>query len=143
MVYGNFPRQKATIVVRLVSWLWAWKGVWAFTGDIPVPFQQHGRQRQHHTLLTSSTDRNSGSGSLYPNVSRRQAAELAFAAIGLGTTYLGTRESTPQDYGLWGILPVGTYKQKKTIRETIVPDQIWTFDQKFGILDVQVPLRMT
>jgi len=27
--------------------------------------------------------------------------------------------------------------------DTIVPNQIWTFDQKFGILNVQVPLRMT
>ncbi|CAB9525354.1 expressed unknown protein (Partial), partial [Seminavis robusta] len=79
-----------------------------------------------------------------PNsVSRRQAAELTFAAVGLGISFLGTREVDPQDYGLWGILPVGTYKKKKTIRETIVPGKLWTFDQKFGILDVQVPLRMT
>jgi hypothetical protein len=27
--------------------------------------------------------------------------------------------------------------------ETIVPNTIWTFDQKFGILNVQVPSRMT
>jgi hypothetical protein len=27
--------------------------------------------------------------------------------------------------------------------ETIVPDRIWTLDQKLGILNVQVPLRMT
>ena len=79
-----------------------------------------------------------------PNgVSRRQAAELTFAAVGLGVSFLGTREVDPQDYGLWGILPVGTYKKKKTIRETIVQGKLWTFDQKFGILDVQVPLRMT
>lgn len=38
---------------------------------------------------------------------------------------------------------MGPYKRKKTIMETIVPDRIWTFDQKFGILNVQVPLRMT
>lgn len=76
-------------------------------------------------------------------LSRRQLGELGLAAIGLTTSYLGTRENTPQDYGLWGILPVGPYKRKKTIMETIVPDQVWTFDQKFGILNVQVPLRMT
>lgn len=105
--------------------------------------RQLGQRRQHHTLWTSSNDRNGESATLDPSVSRRQAAELAFASLGLGATYFGTRENTPQDYGLWGILPVGTYKQKKTIRETIVPGQIWTFDQKFGILDVQVPLRMT
>ena len=78
-----------------------------------------------------------------PQLSRRQIGELSIAAIGLTTSYLGTRENTPQDYGLWGVLPVGPYKRKKTIMETIVPNSVWTFDQKFGILNVQVPLRMT
>ena len=82
------------------------------------------------------------SNDLY-QLSRRQIGELSIAAIGLTTSYLGTRENTPQDYGLWGVLPVGPYKRKKTIMETIVPNTIWTFDQKFGILNVQVPLRMT
>jgi len=68
--------------------------------------------------------------------------ELATAAVGLGCTYAGTREVDPTDYGLWGILPVGTYRRKPTVMETIVPDQLWTLDQKFGILNVQVPLRM-
>lgn len=76
-------------------------------------------------------------------MTRRQVGELSIAALGLGTTYFGTRETDPTDYGLWGILPVGTYKQKKTIMETIVDGQLWTMEQKFGILDVQVPLRMT
>lgn len=76
-------------------------------------------------------------------LSRRQVGELAVATLGLGVSYLGTRENDPTDYGLWGILPIGTYKKKKTIRETIVEDEIWTFDQKFGILNVQVPVRMT
>ena len=79
-----------------------------------------------------------------PNgLTRRQAAELAVAGIGLGVSFLGTREVEPTDYGLWGILPVGTYKSKKTIRKEIVPNKIWTFETKFGILNVQVPLRMT
>jgi len=76
-------------------------------------------------------------------VSRRQIGELTIASIGLGTSFLGTRENKPTDYGLWGILPIGPYKTKKTIIETIVPDQIWTLDQKFGILNVQVPTRTT
>jgi hypothetical protein len=76
-------------------------------------------------------------------VSRRQFAELSFAAAGLGISFLGTREPTPTSYGLWGILPVGTYKEKKTLFKEIVPGKIWTLDQKFGILNVQVPLRMT
>ena len=76
-------------------------------------------------------------------LSRRQMGELSIAALGLGTTFIGTRENDPTDYGLWGILPVGTYKKKITTQETIVDGQVWTFDQKFGILNVQVPLRMT
>lgn len=90
-------------------------------------------------LYSSLDDASKGSGSL----TRRQVGELAIAATGLGISVLGTREVDPTDYGLWGIVPVGTYKKKKTIRETIVPDQIWTCDQKFGILNVQVPLRMS
>jgi hypothetical protein len=77
------------------------------------------------------------------SLSRRQMGELAVAAAGSAFTFAGTRETTPTDYGLWGILPVGTYRSKKTVTETIVPGEIWTMDQKFGILDVQVPLRMT
>lgn len=89
--------------------------------------------------LYSSANDNANNNS--KELSRRQVGELTFAGIGLGISFLGTREFTPTDYGLWGILPVGTYKQKKTIRQTIVPDQIWTLDQKFGILNVQVPQR--
>jgi Domain of unknown function (DUF4336) len=91
--------------------------------------------------LAGTLDSSSSSGDA--GLSRRQLGELAVAATGLGISYLGTRENDPTDYGLWGILPVGTYKSKKTIRETIVPNQLWTLDQKFGILNVQVPLRMT
>ena len=76
-------------------------------------------------------------------LTRRQVGELSIATLGLGTSFLGTRENTPHEYGLWGILPVGTYKTKPSIMETIIPNSIWTFDQKFGILNVQVPLRMT
>ena len=88
-------------------------------------------------LFSQATDSDGG------GISRRQVGELTVAGLGLGVSYLGTRENKPTDYGLWGVLPVGTYKTKKTILKEIVPDTIWTFDQKFGILNVQVPLRMT
>jgi hypothetical protein len=77
------------------------------------------------------------------SLSRRQLVELSIATAGLGVTAAGTAEPKPADYGLWGILPIGPYKSKKTIRETIVPGKLWTLDQKFGILNVQVPVRMT
>jgi hypothetical protein len=96
------------------------------------------KQARETALFLGASNENSPGGP-----SRRQVGELAFAAAGLGISYAGTREVDPTDYGLWGILPVGTYKKKKTVIETIVPDKVWTLEQKFGILDVQVPLRMT
>lgn len=90
------------------------------------------------TSLFADVNDDEGNG-----LSRRQFAELGVAATGLGISFLGTRETTPTSYGLWGILPVGTYKEKKTLLKEVVPGKIWTLDQKFGILDVQVPLRMT
>lgn len=96
------------------------------------------------TQLHAQNYNDSSSSTTNPStLTRRQVGELSIATLGLGTSFLGTRENTPQEYGLWGILPVGTYKTKPTIMETIIPNSIWTFDQKFGILNVQVPLRMT
>ena len=95
------------------------------------------------TLTTLSAETASSEDEQIAGLSRRQLGELTFAAVGLGISFAGTRETNPTDYGLWGILPIGTYKQKKTIRQTVVPGKVWTFDQKFGILNVQVPLRMT
>lgn len=76
-------------------------------------------------------------------LSRRQVAELGVGIVGTGITYAGVQETQPTDYGLWGILPVGPYKTKKTILIELVNESIWTMDQKFGILNVQVPIRMT
>lgn len=108
--------------------------------NIKTSFQ---RQRTSSHLQSTTSDDNDALSLKAAEVTRRQTFELAFAAIGLTTTFAGTRENTPQDYGLWGVLPVGPYKRKKTILESIVDDTVWTFDQKFGILNVQVPLRMT
>lgn len=83
------------------------------------------------------------SSSSSSELSRRQIGELVIAGVGLGGSYLATRENKPTDYGLFGILPVGPYKTKKSVFETLEEGQLWTVTQKFGILDVQVPLRMT
>jgi len=118
------------------------------------PTTQHFKIRQksntnvHHT--TASTRRSSSISKLHSSsdaedgqLSRRQMGELAIATVGLGTSFLGTRENKPTEYGLWGVLPIGPYKTKKTIIETIIPGKMWTLDQKFGILNVQVPVRCT
>jgi hypothetical protein len=94
-------------------------------------------------IPTSQLQSTSGPDEEEGGLSRRQFGELSIAAVGLGFSFLGTREINPTDYGLWGVLPVGTYKQKKTLKQEIVPGKIWTFDQVFGILNVQVPIRMT
>lgn len=94
-------------------------------------------------FATASGSNNENPSSESESLNRRQVIELAIGSTGIGISILGTREIDPTDYGLWGILPIGTYKQKKTILETIIPNQIWTLEQKFGILNVQVPLRMT
>jgi hypothetical protein len=101
-----------------------------------IPYQSKGNTNKNN----KDDDSNESEGQL---LSRRQILELSVGTIGLGGSYLASRENTDTDYGLWGILPVGTYKSKPTIMETIIPHTIWTFDQKFGILNVQVPLRMT
>mmetsp|Transcript_47972 Transcript_47972/g.57841 ORF Transcript_47972/g.57841 Transcript_47972/m.57841 type:complete len:510 (+) Transcript_47972:117-1646(+) len=78
-------------------------------------------------------------------VTRRDLGSQITASLGslaLLGSFAATRETKPTDYGLYGVLPIGPYKRKKTIFNEIVPNQIWTLDQKFGILNVQVPVRM-
>jgi hypothetical protein len=44
----------------------------------------------------------------------------------------------------FSLLPLaGTYTRRATVEETIVPDTIWTHDQIQGIVNVNVPVRMT
>ena len=71
-----------------------------------------------------------------PRVDRR-AALVGGGLLAVSAACSG--EPKPYDYGLWGVLPVGPYKAKRSAPiETIVPGQVWTIDQKFGILNVQV-----
>ena len=67
----------------------------------------------------------------------RRAALVGGGLLAVSAAASG--EPKPYDYGLWGVLPVGPYKAKRSAPlETIVPGQVWTVDQKFGILNVQV-----
>ena len=116
-------------LIGLITLCSSFKTCWAF--NIPQV-----NSRSAVSLLASSSDETS-------QLTRRQVGELTVAALGLGTSFIATRETKPTDYGLYGVLPVGPYKTKTTIMEEIVPGKIWTFDQKFGILNVQVPVRMT
>jgi hypothetical protein len=124
------------IKVRQVTLLGILLASIARTGSFAFP------SRMVATRITTHLNADQQEGET-DGLSRRQFAELSFAAAGLGVSFLGTRETTPTSYGLWGVLPVGTYKEKQTLMKEIVPGKIWTFDQKFGIFDVQIPLRMT
>ncbi len=43
----------------------------------------------------------------------------------------------------WPILPLYPFGKRRTIRQEIIKDSVWTFDQIQGILYVVVPIRMT
>lgn len=43
----------------------------------------------------------------------------------------------------WFLVPLYPYNDRRTLRQEVVKDTIWTFDQMQGILYVVVPIRMT
>lgn len=47
------------------------------------------------------------------------------------------------DWPFWFTLPIYPYGQRRTIRQEVIANQIWTFDQLQGIFYVVVPIRMT
>jgi hypothetical protein len=54
-------------------------------------------------------------------------------------------KTVPQDWSwrFWFTLPLYPYGRRRTLRQEVVPDRIWTFDQIQGVLYVAVPIRMT
>src|SRR5579883_993225 len=55
------------------------------------------------------------------------------------------QQSQPRDFSwfFWFTLPLYPYARRRTIRQEVVKDTIWTFDQLQGIFYVVVPIRMT
>ncbi len=53
--------------------------------------------------------------------------------------------ANPKDWSwpFWLASPFYPYGQRRTLRQEILPDSIWTFDQLHGILYTIVPIRMT
>ncbi|ACK70805.1 conserved hypothetical protein [Gloeothece citriformis PCC 7424] len=51
----------------------------------------------------------------------------------------------PQDFSwpFWPIVPLYPYGKRRTIRQEVIKDKLWTFDQIQGILYVIVPIRMS
>ncbi|MEA5580791.1 DUF4336 domain-containing protein [Nodularia harveyana UHCC-0300] len=60
-------------------------------------------------------------------------------------TTVSPEQINQQDFSwpFWLILPLYPYGKRQTIREEVVKDTVWTFDQIQGIFYVVVPIRMT
>ncbi|MBD0335927.1 MAG: DUF4336 domain-containing protein, partial [Cyanobacteria bacterium Co-bin13] len=54
-----------------------------------------------------------------------------------------TLRSKDWAWPFWPVVPLYPYGQRRTLRQEIVKDTIWTFDQVQGIFYVIVPIRMT
>jgi len=65
------------------------------------------------------------------------ASAMAARAAGLAA------QKASRQYGRWWVFPLAPFADKKTFQYEVVKDQVWCFEQKFGALYVQVPIRMT
>ncbi|PSN19362.1 hypothetical protein C7271_07745 [filamentous cyanobacterium CCP5] len=54
-----------------------------------------------------------------------------------------TDSSKSRRWPFWPVVPIYPYGRRRTLRQEVVPDTIWTFDQLQGIFYVVVPVRMT
>lgn len=63
----------------------------------------------------------------------------------LGKSPLGRHSRGGRDWSwnFWPALPLYPYGRRRTLRQEIVKETIWTFDQIQGILYTVVPIRMT
>jgi len=57
----------------------------------------------------------------------------------------GQQNIRPGDWSwqFWPAMPLYPYGRRRTLRQEVVKDTVWTFDQLQGILYVVVPIRMT
>ncbi|MGJ3248522.1 MAG: DUF4336 domain-containing protein [Elainellaceae cyanobacterium] len=46
-------------------------------------------------------------------------------------------------WSFWPLVPIYPYSKRQTVRQEVIKDTIWTFDQQQGIFYVTVPIRMT
>jgi Domain of unknown function (DUF4336) len=71
---------------------------------------------------------------------------------GAGTTMKAQGTGTPQQaispyldwsWPFWPVVPIYPYGTRRTLRQEVIKDTIWIFDQLQGIFYVTVPIRMT
>ena len=53
------------------------------------------------------------------------------------------RNSQDYHWRFWATVPIYPYSKRRTLRQEVLKDTIWTFDQLQGIFYVVVPIRMT
>lgn len=53
------------------------------------------------------------------------------------------RDRQEYRWPFWPVVPLYPYGQRRTLRQEVVKDTVWTFDQIQGIFYVVVPIRMT
>ncbi|XGV97945.1 MAG: DUF4336 domain-containing protein [Leptolyngbya sp. BL-A-14] len=56
---------------------------------------------------------------------------------------MDTMNDKAQSWWFWFLVPLYPYQRRRTVRQEVVPETIWTFDQLQGILYTVVPIRMT
>ena len=54
-----------------------------------------------------------------------------------------SRNKNDWSWNFWQVVPLYPYGQRRTIRQEVVKDAVWTFEQLQGIFYVVVPIRMT
>jgi len=78
-----------------------------------------------------------GSSSVRSSTSRASTAD---AAVEWKTPKVTPSASR---WDLWPVLPIAPFDRRITMMREVVPGELWTFEQKQGILYVHVPVRMT
>jgi hypothetical protein len=77
--------------------------------------------------------------------------EIRKEIVEINRTTIAVQEQQPRptqllrdrSWSFWPLVPLYPYSQRPTLRQEVVKDTIWTFDQLQGILYVVVPIRMT
>ncbi len=67
---------------------------------------------------------------------------IIWETLQLGLAGVNNRNNE-QRWGWWFLLPIYPYQKRPTIRQEIVKNRIWSFEQPHGLLYAIVPIRMT
>jgi len=134
-------RRRACHAAILATWVAAVIIVTALSVATSISFV--GRHTRHF--------HRAGAGSIAGPPPR--AASDRFAAVPLKarsaapatTVEWRTPKATPSGsrWDLWPVLPIAPFDRRITMMREVVPGELWTFEQKQGILYVHVPVRMT